>query len=390
VPIHRILQPPAKSFLLLGPRGTGKSTFLKNQLQADVRIDLLDSRQFLELSRNPAGLRDLVAHLKPKQWVVVDEVQRIPALLNEVHALYEELRLNFALSGSSARKLKRGGANLLAGRALQAFLFPLVAPEIEGLWSIRHATEWGTLPAVVTESIYKERTLAAYVEMYLRQELLEEGIIRKLDPFVRFLEIAGLMNAQVINFQNIARECGVGRTTVQTYFEILEDTLLGFRLPAYRPGGKTREVAHSKFYFFDAGVARACAGLLDEPVDAAYRGFLFETFLINQLRAFNHYAQKNRGLFFYKLSGGAEIDLIVETKKKTLSNPAEVICLEIKSTEKWDARWCKPAADFSDLETVKVKRRIGVYWGNSRLSQHGFDIFPADAFLRELFAGTIF
>ncbi len=212
--IKRTLELPNKTFFLFGPRGTGKSTLLKQKLKAAIEINLLKSSDFLSLSHNPSLLREKLDHLKSGQWVLIDEVQKIPALLDEVHALYEEKRLHFALSGSSARKLKRGGANLLAGRALQNYLFPLMKKEYGEKAKLKDIIDWGSLPGVVTDQKNRIETLASYVETYLRQELMEEGLVRKLEPFSRFLKVAGIYNAHILNIENVARECQVGRTTV--------------------------------------------------------------------------------------------------------------------------------------------------------------------------------
>ncbi len=386
----RILAVPKKSFFLLGPRGVGKSTYLRHYLKPSISIDLLHNDQFLPLLRNPSLLRDRCAPLRAGEWVVIDEIQRVPELLNEVHSLYEEKRLNFALSGSSARKLKRGGANLLAGRALQTFLFPLVWPEFPSSWTLAAAIDWGGLPGLVSDPAHQRQMLSTYVQTYLRQELLEEGLIRKADPFVRFLTVAGHLNGQVLNSENVSRGAAVGRTTVQTYFEILEDTMIGFRLPAYRPGAKVKESSHAKFYFFDSGVARACADLVRSELESEYRGFLFETFLLQQIRAYNFYSDKELKMAYYKISGSHEIDLLIETKRKTNSQKAEVLTFEFKLATQWDPRWNKASAELALSGTVKVRRQFGVYLGKVRLKRDNFEVWPAAEFLDALFAGKIF
>lgn len=387
--IRRILSIPNKSFFLFGPRGTGKSTLLKQKLKAAVEINLLKSSDFISLSHNPSLIREKVDHLKAGQWVFIDEVQRIPALLDEVHALYEEKRLHFALSGSSARKLKRGGANLLAGRALQNYLFPLMQKEYGKKIKLSDVINWGSLPGVVTDHKNRIETLASYVETYLRQELMEEGLVRKLEPFSRFLKIAGIYNAQVLNIENVSRECHVGRTTVDKYFEILEDTLIGFRLQPLQLGLQTKEISHPKFYFFDHGVARACAGLIFEEVDNVWRGFAFENYVLNEIRAFNHYMKKHHDLYFYRVTGGSEIDVLVETKKKTLSASQELMAIEIKYSTKWDRRWSKNLMAFKQSCT-KVKKLIGVYSGNEILTQNEVTIFPFQEFIDHLYKGKLF
>ncbi len=388
--LKRQIKLPNKSFFLLGPRGTGKSTVIRDQVKVDLTLDLLKSTVYLPLLRNPNLLAELTGHLKSGDWVFIDEVQKIPALLDEVHALYEEKHLNFALSGSSARKLRRGGANLLAGRALQASLFPFVFIEYKGVATIDEAIDWGTLPLVVTDLKNRKQTLSSYVETYLKQELIEEGLIRKLDPFVRFLEAAGLYNAQVLNIENVAREAGVSRTTVDKYFQILEETLIGFRLPALSEGIKTKEVQHPKFYLFDSGVARACAGQLGDDVDSIWRGFALETLILNELRAYNHYSDKNRSLFFYQISGGYDIDFIVETKKKTLSHPRQAVLISVKYSKKWDKRWNDPLVDFKNNAKTKVSRMFGIYRGDQILTQGEVTVYPIQVFLEKLFDGSIY
>lgn len=388
--LTRTITLPNKSFLLFGPRGTGKSTLIRNQLKIDLDIDLLKSSTYLPLLRNPSLLLEWTGHLRKGSWIFIDEVQKIPALLDEVHALYEEKGFNFALSGSSARKLKRGGANLLAGRALQKFLFPFVMGEYRSVASADEVIEWGSLPLVIVDPQNRKQTLATYVETYLRQELMEEGLIRKLDPFARFLQAAGFYNAQILNIENVAREAGVGRTTVDKYFQILEDTLIGFRLPAFAEGIKSKEVQHPKFFLFDTGVARACAGLLNDPVDSIWKGFALETLILNELRAYNHYSDKNRNLFYYQVSGGYDVDFIVETRKKTLSSPRQALLISAKYAKKWDSRWNDPLLDFKTHAKTKVTRLFGVYRGERILTQGEVTILPLEVFLKNLFEGDIF
>lgn len=271
----RTLELPDRTFFLFGPRGVGKSTLLKSQRKWDLQIDLLNSRTYLDLKQDPHRLSEMTGHLKTGSWILIDEVQKVPALLDEVHFLYEERRLQFALSGSSARKLKRGGANLLAGRALDLRLFPFVFPEVCDRFTIEQLLTQGCLPTILTDESHSEDLLSSYVETYLKQELMEEGVIRNLDSFLRFLKDAALRNGSIINAQNLAREASVARTTVQSYFQILEDTMLGFFLPAYQAGIRKKETVHPKFYFFDHAVARAAAGISKDEIDSVLQGGFF-------------------------------------------------------------------------------------------------------------------
>lgn len=385
--IKRFFSLPKRSFLLLGPRGTGKSTLIRQQIKFDLEIDLLKSKFFLPLSANPSLLEDWTQSLKTGAWIYIDEVQKIPALMDEVHSLYESRKFNFALSGSSAKKLKRGGGNLLAGRALSAQLFPFTHSEYETHHNLSQAIEWGSLPQVVTEPDFRKDFLSSYVETYLREELIEEGFIRKLEPFLRVLQVIGIYNGQILNIENVARESHVGRTTVDKYFDILEDTLIGFRLASFRPKWNAKELTHPKFYLFDTGVARGCAGLLNEELDASWLGFSLETILINEVRAYNHYLSRRRSLFYYKYSGGYEIDLIIENRKKTLSSPQQLTAIEIKSAKKWDSRWNAPLLDFKAKSKGKIKKLVGVYRGDRHMRFGDLNIYPAEQFLSLLSKG---
>lgn len=387
--IKRTLHLPSKSFILLGPRGCGKSTLIHHQLKFDLQIDLLKSKNFLPLSANPSLLEGWTRNLKPGAWVLIDEVQKIPALMDEVHSLYESKRLNFALSGSSARKLKRSGVNLLAGRALLSYLFPLTYMEYQKTWTLEEAIDWGSLPQVITESAYKEDYLLTYLELYLRQELAEEGIIRKLEPFRRFLQVCGAHNAQILNVDNIARESHIARSTIDKYFEILEDTLLGFRLQPFQPKWNRKEFTHPKFYLFDSGVARSCAELLTEEVDNYWRGFSFESLIINEVRAYNYYLKKNKNIFYYKYSSGYEIDLIIENKKKSISTKQELTAIEIKLAKQWDKRWEDPLIDLQIKSHGKIKSLVGVYMGKNIIEKNHIKIYPASEFLKQLALGEI-
>ena len=392
VDFKRILKLPRRSFFLFGPRGVGKSTWLRQVLPANtIFFDLLSNATYLELSRTPEILENLLEGVKEQErWVCIDEIQRVPELLNEVHRLIENKKIKFALSGSSARKLKRGGANLLAGRAVTRSLESFSAEELEEKFNLKKALEWGTLPLVYLNPNDAADILESYVATYIREEIKEEGLVRKVEPFLRFLEVAGLLNGQQLNLNNIAREVGVPRNTVETYFSILEDTLVAFRLPAYRPGVKVRERSHPKFYWFDPGVARGAAGLLRDPLNPLWLGNALETYLYHELRVYNQTHEKHRKIAYYRTPAGSEIDFIIETKKRSLNTPAHVIALEIKSSKKWDRKWEKALHEFTQSKSLKVKGIYGVYLGEKVYNFGDIKILPAEEFLKRLYRGDIF
>lgn len=389
--IKRFLKVPKSSFWLLGPRGTGKSTLIRGGLPDAHQIDLLQSSQFLRLSQNPSLIRSDLSGFKPGSWVFIDEVQKIPMLLDEVHSLMESHKLNFALSGSSARKLRRNQANLLAGRAHSHKLFSMVYEEFKERHSLDSAILWGSLPRVITSPHDRVLFLNTYVQNYLREELMEEGILRKLEPFSRFLQVAGIYSSQILNVENVARESHISRSSCQNYFEVLEETLIGFRLPSLQIGMYKKELSHPKFYLFDVGVARACANLMDDnDVDSVWMGHSFENFILNEVKAFNSYLIKNRNLFYYKYSGGYEIDLVIENKVKTHSNKAQYTLFEIKNAKKWDKRWHEGLLDFANSNSQNTKAAFGIYRGKELLDFGKVKILPVEEFLARLARGEFF
>ncbi|MEK6557515.1 MAG: AAA family ATPase, partial [Candidatus Margulisiibacteriota bacterium] len=281
----RSLALPQTSFFLFGPRSTGKTTWLKQQLPKAKWFDLLDSSIYLGLLRNPSQLRMEIEALPENSWVVIDEVQKLPLLLNEVHKLIADhgSKYLFALSGSSARKLKRLDVNLLAGRVINRNFFPLTGSEMRFRFNVDSLFAFGNLPRVVSEPTLAVDILEAYVTNYLKEEIQQEALVKDLGSFSRFLEVATLCNAQVVNVANIARDAGVARPTVQRYFDVLSATLIGSFLPAWRPRVKVKEVLHPKFYFFDSGVVRAIQGTLRDCLEKAEKGSLFETMIFHEL-----------------------------------------------------------------------------------------------------------
>ncbi len=300
-----------KSFFLFGPRATGKSTLIRQQL-ADVAtvIDLLDSRLYLRLSSAPHELENLI-DADPRHIIVIDEIQRVPELLNEVHRLIESRKMTFLLTGSSARKLRRGKANLLAGRVWQARMFPLIYRELDTFDLDRYLL-YGSLPAVYL-SAYPEEELAAYVDTYLREEIMAEGLIRRLPPFSRFLRTMALANGETLNFTRLANDAQVPPSTVTEYVALLEDTLVGYQLPAWTESRKRKALKTAKFYFFDPGVTNVLAGIGRIERNSDLYGRNFEQFICTELRAYLSYRRKRAPLSFWRSRNGHEVDFLLGT-----------------------------------------------------------------------------
>lgn len=393
ITFKRSLARPKTSFFLFGPRSVGKSFWIRQHFSKILFFDLLDQRLSLELSRDPSLLEAKIGHQPKNTWICLDEIQKIPALLEEVHRLMETQHYRFALSGSSARKLKRGGADLLAGRAIIRNMEGLTYEEMGKHFDLNSCLAWGTLPLVVSQSKESELLpdiLAAYVQTYIKEEIKEEGLVRKTGPFLRFLEIAGLMNGQAINMQNVSSEAKVPRSTVEVYFSILEDTLLGHFLPAYKPEAKVREKSHPKFYWFDPGVARAAANLIYDPMDSVWEGRALETYLFHEIRVFNQLRRKHRKIFYYQTGAGAEIDFVIEKSRCNFKSKSSIVCLEVKRAKKWKSEWEKPIRSLKASQAVKVEKIIGIYCGKERLTFDDFEVLPVKDFLENMYAGKIF
>ena len=378
----RHLKLPDRSFFLFGPRGTGKTTWLRHVLPEALWFDLLRTQLFLDLSQRPDAFRQQVEALPRNHWVVVDEVQRVPALLHEVHALISEhgRRYRFALSGSSARKLRRLDVDLLAGRALNRQFFPLTASELAFDVEVDEVLRFGLLPQIRSDRQYAVDTMDAYVENYLRQEVQQEALVRRLDSFARFLQVAALMNGQVANVSSIARDAAVARPTVQGYLDVLTDTLIGCWLPAWRRRAKVKEVASPKFYLFDPGVARALAGRLREPLEAVERGFLLETWVLHELRAAQAIQNLGGELCYWRTPSGSEVDFV-------WARAARAVGIEVKASATWRREFGGP------LKTLVADKIVGagfgVYTGTVELKDGPLRVLPLKAFLRELAAGRV-
>ncbi len=336
--IARIIDLPGllekKSFFLFGPRATGKTTTIKQQLSGQVTlVDLLDSRLFLKLSSEPYELESLVDS-SSNDLVVIDEIQRIPELLNEVHRLIENKSITFLLTGSSARKLRRGKANLLAGRVWQAGMFPFSWRELED-FDLDRFLFTGGLPAVWCSQNPLEE-LDAYVNTYLREEIMAEGLIRKLPPFSRFLKSMALSNAEIINISKVANDCQVPPSTVSEYISLLEDTLVGFMLSPWTDSRKRKAIRTAKFYFFDTGVTHVLAGTESLDRNSNLYGKSFEQFIGMEIRAYLSYGRKRQALTYWRSYSGHEVDYLIGTK----------IAVEVKATKRLTKR------DFKGLDAL--------------------------------------
>jgi len=380
--IPRHLAPPHTSFFLFGPRGTGKSTWIRSRFEGAHVVNLLPPEAMLRYERESSLLRAEVLARPKTEWIVVDEVQRVPKLLDEVHFLMEEDGYRrFVLSGSSARKLKRGGANLLAGRAVLRKLFPLTAAELDFSVPVDQVLRYGAMPLSITapDDEAREDFLRAYVTTYLAEEVKAEGLVRDLGAFSRFLQVACLAAARTTNVSALARDAAVSRETVRGYFEILVDTLIGEWLPAYRPRAKVKEVAHPKFYWFDPGVLHAAAGGFDQPQPSDWEGVLLEHLVFHELRSYVHYGGVKGSLGHWATPSGSEVDFVWWRGQ-------EMVAIEVKSGRRYRRDY---RAGIDALRTGIDAKSFIVYRGASELEIDGTRVLPVESFLRRLHAGEI-
>jgi predicted AAA+ superfamily ATPase len=379
--LDRIIKVPVQSFFLLGPRGSGKSTWLKATFPDAYVIDLLSEEAYQRLLADPGQFADELRAVPADRWVIVDEVQRLPNLLNEVHRFMEEKRLKFVLCGSSARKLKRAGVNLLAGRALHRSMHPFVPEELGEKFDLKEILRYGSMP-IVWDSNVKRETLSAYVQLYLKEEIQAEALVRNLPGFARFLPIAALFHGQNVNVTNIAREAGVARTTVTGYLDILEETLLCFRLPAYEARLRVRERKLPKWYWCDPGIVRAMKRATG-PMAPEEEGALFEGLVAQLLRAYRDYRSLCDEIFYWAPSDRTtqEVDFI-------LIRGLNLIAVQAKSGRIFKNAWCKGLRVLEKLEGLQ--RRIVVYpRGPALKTEDGIDVLPFKQFADELAADSL-
>ncbi len=372
----RVVTPPQYSFFLFGPRGTGKTTWLRQQFPDALWFNLLKDTDYVPLLGNASLFRAQVEQRPPHTWIVVDEVQKLPPLLDAIHDLISlhAKKYLFALSGSSARKPRRANVNLLAGRVIDRRMFPFTRRELAVDFALDQALTFGCLPAVCVDRAYAADILESYVGSYLREEIQQEALVENLDSFGRFLKVAAALNGAVLNTSNVARECGVARKTVERYFQTLIDTLIGFSLPAWQPRFKVREISRPKFYLFDCGVVRALTGKVRVPVHDSEKGRLLETYLLHELRAALSYRPSGGKLGYYA-GTKEESDVIVSIGDRHVG-------VEIKAGTRWRGEYARTLKAL--VAAGKIERAYGVYQGDRELRDDCLEVLPVERFLDRL------
>lgn len=376
--VSRFLQVPDTSFFLFGPRGTGKTTWLRQVLGDALWVNLLDPEEYRRFQARPERLRELVlARRSESRTVVVDEVQRVPEILHVVHDLLEsEVGARFALTGSSARKLRRGGVDLLAGRAVLRTMHPFMASEWPG-FTLQSALEVGLIPLVV-DAVDPTDVLRTYAALYLEQEVKTEGLVRNLGQFARFLEVVSFSHGSVLNVSSVARDTGANRKTVAGFLEVLEDLLISFRIGIFTRKAKRQTAQHPKFYFFDAGVFRALrpSGPLDRPQEID--GAALEGLVAEHLRAWIAYSNLDVELFTWRTRSGVEVDFV-------LYGEDGFWAIEVKNSREVRPQDLRGLGAFG--EDYPMSRRLLLYRGERELQKGPVTCLPAEEFLARLTPG---
>lgn len=376
--LKRLVPKPKQSFFLFGPRGTGKTTWVRHEFPEAHEVSLLDESLYQSYLADVSRFAGELRALPDGAWVFVDEIQRMPNLLNEVHRFIEEKGLRFILTGSSARKLKRADVNLLAGRALVRHLHPFLPSELGEGFDLTAVLRWGSIP-LVWASRERDETLRAYVQTYLKEEIRAEGLVRNLPGFARFLPVAAVLHGQTINVASAAREAEVGRNTLSGFFDILEDTLLAFRLPAYEARLRLRERKHPKLYWADPGLARAAGNRYGE-LHQEEKGALLEGLVATILRGCGDYFRLFDGFYYWASASGrdTEVDFLLERR-------GAFTAIEVKASGKPTDGHLKGLRACRDLRGLK--RRILVYLGERTLkTADGIDVWPFPRFVENLTA----
>lgn len=370
----RLIKPPARnSFFLFGSRGTGKTTLVRSMFPNALYYDLLNGETYDFFVTNTSRIEEAI----PKgftDWVVIDEIQKIPELLNEVHRLIENYHYKFILTGSSARKLRRAGVNLLAGRALIYNMYPLTAVELGEDFNLKDYLTFGGLPSVTAQGD-RQNYLKSYIQAYLQQEVIQEGISRNLGSFARFLETASFSQGSVLNMTEIGREAFVGRKVVEDYFCALEDLMLGIRLPVFSKKAKRKLIKHNKFYFFDVGVYQAIrpTGPMDQP--EAMGGIALESAFFQNLRAINDYMDLGYKFYYYRTVSGVEVDFIAYGEKGLKA-------FEIKSKKNISSDDLYGLKSF--MTDYPITKGYLIYGGNHKMYIGNIEVWPAAEALKSL------
>ncbi len=363
-----------KSFFLFGPRSTGKTTLIETQLPEAKIYDLLNDSEYQRLTRNPKLLEE--ENEDNRRLIVIDEIQKLPKLLDEVHRLIKKSDRRFLLTGSSARKLKRGAANLLGGRAWEAHLYPLVSSEIRDFDLMRYLNRGG-LPHIYNSGDYKEE-LESYVSLYLREEIMAEALVKKFDYFLRFIDVIALSNGQELNYENLGSDAGVPARTVQNYVQILEDTLMGFELKPFLLSKKRKAITRSKFYLFDLGVVNHLNHRTEILPKSELFGFAFEHFIILEIQSYLSYRRIRLDLFYWRSTSGFEVDCIIGKK----------LALEIKSTAMVDSKHLKGLQALEDEGLVENLAVVSLDPNIRKIKN--ITVYPWQIFLKKLWADEFF
>lgn len=372
--VERYFVPGKQSYFIFGPRGTGKSTWLKQHYPNALIIDLLDPRLLRQYHAYPERLIEIVKATNTKT-IILDEIQKAPALLSVVHMLIEEKQgWQFILTGSSSRKLKRTGIDLLAGRAVVRYMHPFMASELGNSFSLDNALKYGLVPLIV-ESEDSLDTLGSYIGIYLEEEVKSESLVRNIGDFARFLEVASFSHGSILNISNIARECAVSRKLVEGYLNILQDLLLSFHLPIFSIKAKRQLISHEKFYFFDIGVYKSLrrTGFLDKETEINGPGL--EGLILQHLRAWNDYQGTPNKLFYWRTKQGVEVDFVVY-------GPTIFYAIEVKGSAVIHPKDLKGLQTF--LTDYPEAKAILLYRGKERLLKKNILCIPIKEFLLKL------
>jgi len=377
--IERVFKAPSESFFLFGPRGTGKSTWLKQHFSQALLIDLLQPNEVRQYSAYPEHLEDLISASSIKQ-IIIDEIQHVPSLLNVVHRLLEKKQgQQFILTGSSARKLKRTGVNLLAGRAVLRHFHPFMATELGKDFNLNSALQYGLLPVVMNRENPIE-VLKTYISLYLKEEVQAESLVRNIGHFARFLEIASFSHGSILNISNMARETRVSRTIVENYLSVLEDLLLSFTVPVFTKRAKRATISHPKFYYFDTGIFQHLRpqGPLDRSTEIS--GLALEGLVAQHLRAWNDYQGTHCNLYYWRTRFGVEVDFI-------LYGSNDFWAIEVKNSQHISSQ------DLSGLqafcEDYPEATPLLLYRGKEKLKKKNILCLPVEEFLMRLSPGKI-